>query len=865
MADKFYMETKKGTLEQSVLDVWKDAAEAQTETVAPPRSHGRVDVTTSVYAKRAKEIERRMEKELQRRKAAKTKKIAPFKGEFDPTEETEHGAGEHAFELGTDRYANYTSSITPGQMESVDLDEAVHWQARTKDGKGLFQIVDRDTKGMAGKQDKFKMQIVDKRGKVIKDLGSHVSVDSAREFARNRKIVDPKDLGQQMPYDPKRDKGKGFTTEGTWNLPKSQNEIAPLKKLMKKPIKLGKNGDDAIKTIEKYIGDDELFDDINIAGKKNPTGDARPSIKKAFKRLGIDRWIGEEVDFYEEIAELNALVEELDEGISQAIGRAGLAVAKTAGTAAKSAITKRLKRGPTAQLYRRAQAGIKKAKAVGSRIKQAAKTGQSYQSTAPVRKTKKPPKVKKAEYDPMLEKLEIIEFKLNHHCQTLEEEMKNESLKDAVIRVWQEAADAAVDPKEREELDNAPEDTAKKMKRADEPTPAVSEALIDAVSEALTAKQKKIDVDGDGEIEGSDLAALRKKAAKKEGLEDSPNPANSQHLCAKNVVHEEWGAGECIPTMHADPDKNGHVAWYDVIFEHGLEMGVSINELKVTHEGHHENHKKNDKDKEMLRAKKEEQDLMDGGPSHRQIYRRQQGMDRYSKKALKRREKGKKTRGFTQASRDRRDQAADARVKHLKVKADRKAAKIQAKTAKKEEVELDEFVLEAVSMMWFANVALPVLIGGGLVVAGGIGLGVMKLISKLSSMKAALKDKRMQKFIKDNKGKKKLDASDKAELNSIVSPAEKKKLKSEVEDVVKKEEFRLAQDFKVQSMREALRKVWNIDEGELPPALKKAIDAKKKDKEEDHDPEHDKDKEKTLTGKKKAAVNVNPSLQAQKY
>ena len=26
----------------------------------------------------------------------------------------------------------------------------------------------------------------------------------------------------------------------------------------------------------------------------------------------------------------------------------------------------------------------------------------------------------------------------------------------------------------------------------------------------------------------------------KEGLEDSPNPANSQHLCAKNVVHEEW-------------------------------------------------------------------------------------------------------------------------------------------------------------------------------------------------------------------------------------------------------------------------------------------------------------------------------------
>ena len=29
-----------------------------------------------------------------------------------------------------------------------------------------------------------------------------------------------------------------------------------------------------------------------------------------------------------------------------------------------------------------------------------------------------------------------------------------------------------------------------------------------------------------------------------EELEDSPNAANSQHLCAKNVVHEEWGDGE---------------------------------------------------------------------------------------------------------------------------------------------------------------------------------------------------------------------------------------------------------------------------------------------------------------------------------
>ena len=84
-----------------------------------------------------------------------------------------------------------------------------------------------------------------------------------------------------------------------------------------------------------------------------------------------------------------------------------------------------------------------------------------------------------------------------------------------------------------------------------------------------------------------------------EGLEDSPNAANSQHLCAKNVVHEEWGDGECIPTMHAEPDEEGNIGWYDVMFEHGLEKGVAINELKVTHSEMHHNHKKKKNDEEV--------------------------------------------------------------------------------------------------------------------------------------------------------------------------------------------------------------------------------------------------------------------------
>ena len=163
--------------------------------------------------------------------------------------------------------------------------------------------------------------------------------------------------------------------------------------------------------------------------------------------------------------------------------------------------------------------------------------------------------------------------------------------------------------------------------------------------EELSKKQKKLDVDGDGEIEGSDLAKLRKKGAKKEGnafgkalmaakekgdktfvvagktyevkeesdldeegLEDSPNKANSQHLCAKNVMHEEWGEGHPVHGMHAIPNFEGEIAWYDVMFEHGIEKGVSINELNVIkesmHNSHNKDHDKEDDDKEVLSAGK---------------------------------------------------------------------------------------------------------------------------------------------------------------------------------------------------------------------------------------------------------------------
>ncbi len=82
-----------------------------------------------------------------------------------------------------------------------DLDEKVRYSAPTKDGKNTFQVIDRDTKGMRGKQDDYKMVIVDKKGKVVKDWGSHVTVDGAVMFAKNKKIIEDVEFDEAKKSD----------------------------------------------------------------------------------------------------------------------------------------------------------------------------------------------------------------------------------------------------------------------------------------------------------------------------------------------------------------------------------------------------------------------------------------------------------------------------------------------------------------------------------------------------------------------------------------------------------------------------------------------------------------------------------------
>ena len=117
-------------------------------------------------------------------------------------------------------------------------------------------------------------------------------------------------------------------------------------------------------------------------------------------------------------------------------------------------------------------------------------------------------------------------------------------------------------------------------------------SILDVWKDAAKLDEYKTRLGEKKRVAGGDNRRTENKQPKEEGLESSPNAANSQHLCAKNVVHEDWGEGQPVHGMHAIPNSNGDIAWYDVMFEHGVEKGVSINELKVTKAESHHDHKK---------------------------------------------------------------------------------------------------------------------------------------------------------------------------------------------------------------------------------------------------------------------------------
>src|SRR5210317_1786244 len=102
-----------------------------------------------------------------------------------------------------------------------------------------------------------------------------------------------------------------------------------------------------------------------------------------------------------------------------------------------------------------------------------------------------------------------------------------------------------------------------------------------------------------------------KKEEKEEKEEDCvPKSEKGEHNCAKKVCHEQFGQGTCICGEHAEPDENGVVSHYDVMFEHGVERAVPTSEMEILVSESHGGHSKN---KNMMAHYEAEGDLVDEG------------------------------------------------------------------------------------------------------------------------------------------------------------------------------------------------------------------------------------------------------------
>lgn len=109
------------------------------------------------------------------------------------------------------------------------------------------------------------------------------------------------------------------------------------------------------------------------------------------------------------------------------------------------------------------------------------------------------------------------------------------------------------------------------------------------IQEALTAKQKKLDKNKNNKLDAEDFEKLRNEEA---DVKNTDTPGNSTHQCAIHVKHSSLGEGKTLFSQHAEPDTDGNIAWYDVMFEHGIEKRVPTSDLEVVVSESHGNHKK---------------------------------------------------------------------------------------------------------------------------------------------------------------------------------------------------------------------------------------------------------------------------------
>lgn len=99
------------------------------------------------------------------------------------------------------------------------------------------------------------------------------------------------------------------------------------------------------------------------------------------------------------------------------------------------------------------------------------------------------------------------------------------------------------------------------------------------------------DIDNDGDVDSSDEYLHKRRKAIKKAMKDESADMDTKevdkalsHDCAKHVTSEQWGFGECISGQHTlveNEDGTATVTHYDVMFEHGVEFDVPVEDLDI--------------------------------------------------------------------------------------------------------------------------------------------------------------------------------------------------------------------------------------------------------------------------------------------
>jgi hypothetical protein len=139
----------------------------------------------------------------------------------------------------------------------------------------------------------------------------------------------------------------------------------------------------------------------------------------------------------------------------------------------------------------------------------------------------------------------------------------------------------------------------------------------------------------DGSMDNHNEECSRYKGEKKQESSDLDAKEVGKalkHDCASHVTSEQWGYGECIPGQHTleeQEDGSAIVTHYDVMFEHGVEFNVPVENLKIVAEKSH-SHKKV---KESFAAEKQKKSAQKKG-GHEGIMDKESGIGKQMSKDI---------------------------------------------------------------------------------------------------------------------------------------------------------------------------------------------------------------------------------------